>query len=123
SGRVFWVNAPYGSVIRGQSQCEVFVGAIRILLKDVITVFVFSRISHVVALIIFGRRHGDDFGDRDTVRIKSNTLRALTVVSPVSDCDNREDHQRGDLNDIDSNVNGGRTSHAAISDVADGERK
>ena len=48
---------------------------------------------------------------------------ALRMVGPVGDGHDREDHQGGDLNDIDAHVDGRAAVDAAIGDVADDQRK
>src|ERR1700739_1582821 len=86
---------PFGDRLVGRvGQRIIFVGAIRVLLVNVIPILILYGVGYVVSLVILRGLRRDHFRDGNTVRIKRNafgTFRA--VVESIANRNHRENNQ------------------------------
>ena len=105
------------------SQRIVLIGSVSILLEDVISVFIFSRVGGLNAFVIFGCCRRDDLRYRRSVGVQSDSLRTLDVIHAIGDGDHGEHDQRRDLNDVDGQVHSSGGVDPGIRDPRNEERK
>src|SRR4030081_2519659 len=72
------------------SQRIILIGSVSVLLEDVISVFIFSRGGGLNAFVTFGFCSRNDLRYRPSVRVQSDSLRALDVVHAIGDSDHGE---------------------------------